>query len=362
MKWGTTPHAADTRANLSVAPASSFISSTANVPPETAPMCSHVGMNDMSLGRLERIEDIRTIWQHERHDFSDWLLNNAEQLAEVLGIELELENAEEPVGDFWLDLIGRDLTHGAVLIVENQLEATDHSHLGQVLLYAAGTGAGTIVWVAKQFRAEHRQALNWLNESTDEGFHFFGVEVAAVRIGDSPPAPLLTLVVQPSDSQKQVRERADASRLSGKARLYAEFWARFIERVNIDYPKWTRRRSVVRSDNWLDFPSGISGTYFAASFAQGARLRHELYIDCGDADRNLALFKALEAQRDALENHYGRPLIFEALPDRRATRVADYLDGADVSQSARHDEFIDWFFDAGERLRRAVAAATLPAA
>jgi hypothetical protein len=127
-------------------------------------------VSEVELGRLTRIQDIRTIWSRERQDFSRWLLDNGDYLAEVLGIELELDHQEEPVGDFSLDLIGRDLTHGAVLMVENQLETTDHTHLGQVVLYAAGTGAGTIVWVAKQFRAEHRQALNWLNESTGEQF------------------------------------------------------------------------------------------------------------------------------------------------------------------------------------------------
>lgn len=317
-------------------------------------------MTEPELGKLTRIQDIRTIWPRERQDFSRWLLDSGDYLAEVLGIELELDHQEEPVGDFSLDLIGRDLTNGAVLMVENQLEATDHSHLGQVVLYAAGTGAGTIVWVAKQFRAEHRQALNWLNESTSEQFHFFGVEVAAVRIGESLPAPLLSLAVQPSDWQKRVRERADASELSGKARLYVDFWTRFVERCQTEHPGWTRRREGTRPNNWLDLPSGISGTNFAASFAQGHRLRHELYVDCGDADGNLELFGVLEAQRQALEEAYGRPLEFEPLPERRASRVADYLEDADVTEADRHDEFIDWIFDSGERLRSALQLVDLP--
>lgn len=290
-------------------------------------------MSEVELGRLTRIQDIRTIWSRERQDFSRWLLDNGDYLAEVLGIELELDHQEEPVGDFSLDLIGRDLTHGAVLMVENQLEATDHTHLGQVVLYAAGTGAQ---------------------------FHFFGVEVAAVRIGESLPAPLLSLAVEPSDWQRRVRERADASALSGKAPLYVDFWARFLERCQTEHPGWTRRRDGTRSSNWLDFPSGITGTHIAASFAQGHRLRHELYIDGGEAERNLELFGALEAQRHALDEAYGGSLTFEPLPERRASRVADYFDGADVSETDRHDEFIDWFFDTGERLRRALQSIDVP--
>lgn len=311
------------------------------------------------LGQLTRIPNIREIWPHERYDFSAWLLENGEALAEVLEIELELDRAEEPVGDFSLDLFGRDLTNGAVLMVENQLEATDHWHLGQVLLYAAGTGAGTIVWIAHSFRPEHRQALNWLNENTSEEFHFFGVEVEVVKIGDSDPAPLLSLAVQPSDWQRKTRKKAEASALTGKAKLYADFWERFIVRVKDEHPGWTRRGAGVRSENWLDFPSGISGTYLAASFARGSRLRHELYIDSGDEERNLELLRALEAQRKTLEGTYGRPLTFEELPERRATRIAEYLENADVGDVSRHNEFIDWFFDAGNRLRRALEAVDL---
>jgi hypothetical protein len=318
-------------------------------------------MGPVRLAKLVRVESIREVWPHERYDFSAWLLENSEYLAEVLAIELELERSEEPVGDFSLDLIGRDLTNGAALMVENQLETTDHSHLGQVLLYAAGTGAGTIVWIARQFRPEHRQALNWLNENTSEEFHFFGVEVGAVRIEDSPIAPLLTLVVQPSDWQKRVREQADANRLSGKGKLYVNFWNRFVERVQQEHPELTRRQAGSRPQNWLDMPSGIKGTGFAASFARGKRLRYELYIDGGNAERNLEVFNALRTKQAELDAAYGRPLTFEELPERSACRVADYYEDADVTDEDRHDEFIDWFFDSAERLRQALTTIDLDA-
>ena len=119
----------------------------------------------MELGRLEEL-DVRTAWGHEAHDFTPWLLEHGDHLAETLGIDVELERSEHPVGGFSLDLIGMDLTNDAVLIVENQLEATDHGHLGQIMTYAAGTDASTVVWIATVFRDEHRQALDWINEQT----------------------------------------------------------------------------------------------------------------------------------------------------------------------------------------------------
>ena len=155
----------------------------------------------MELGRLEGVE-VRTVWEHEARDFTPWLLDHADHLAETLGIDLELNQSEHSVGGFSLDLVGRDLTNDAVLIVENQLEGTDHNHLGQILTYAAGTDASSIVWIATSFREEHRQAIDWLNEQTRENIRFFGIELKVARIGTSLPAPLFNLVAQPNDSSR----------------------------------------------------------------------------------------------------------------------------------------------------------------
>jgi hypothetical protein len=133
--------------------------------------------------------DPTTLWGHEAHDFTPWLLDNTDGLADALGIDVELEATEHRVGTFSLDLLGKDLTNGTILMVENQLAGTDHSHLGQILTYATGTGAATIVWIATTFREEHRQALDWLNEQTGEGIHFFGLQLEAFRIKGSEPAP-----------------------------------------------------------------------------------------------------------------------------------------------------------------------------
>src|SRR5215203_5282830 len=115
-----------------------------------------------NLGRLQAL-DPRSVWPREAHDFTPWLLENEDALAEALGLDLELSAAEHPVGGFALDLVGRDMTNDCVLIVENQLSDTDHGHLGQLLTYAAGTDARTVVWLAPRFREEHRQALDYLN-------------------------------------------------------------------------------------------------------------------------------------------------------------------------------------------------------
>lgn len=309
---------------------------------------------ETELGRLEAVSP-RSVWVHEGHDFTPWLLSHADHLAEALGIELEFTSAEHPVGSYLLDLIGRDLTHDAVLIVENQLEPTDHGHLGQLLTYAAGTAAATIVWIATRVREEHRQALDWLNQETGEDTRFFGVELQVVRIGGSAPAPLLNVVAQPNDWQKHVRAAARAEQSGGKGEFYLRFWTRYLERVHAEHPEWTRARKPP-TVNWMSQPSSVSGAAISASFAAGRRLRHELYIDREDGDRTAEIFEQLAAQRAVIEQRYGRPLEFEPLPERRACRIAEYRQDADVTEVERHEEFIDWFFDTGTRLRAALAA------
>jgi hypothetical protein len=307
------------------------------------------------LGTLQRV-DASALWNHEALDFTPWLLDNEEGLADALGIELELEEAEHRVGAFSLDLVGRDATNDTILIVENQLAGTDHTHLGQILTYAAGTGASTIVWIATAFREEHRQALDWLNEQTGSDTHFFGIEIEAFRIGDSRPAPHFKVVAQPNEWQKVVRGAARGQKASGRAALYAEFWDVLLAGLGDEEPGWTRRRpgATTIATNWIDMSSPITGASLNFSFARGKRLRSELYIDSGSREENDRIFDILAAQRGTLEEAFGRALEFEAMDSRRAARIAEYTEG-DVAEADRHGEFIVWFLDSGRRFRRALA-------
>ena len=212
----------------------------------------------MELGKLTAV-DPRTVWPHEAHDFTPWLLAHADALADVLGIDLELTANEHPVGGFALDLIGKDVTNGCALIVENQLTVTDHAHLGQLLTYAAGTDAATVVWIAVSFREEHRQAVDWLNSLAGEDARFFGIEIGAVRIGGSPVAPVFTLRAQPNDWHARLSAIAKSGLpVSAKGQLYREFWGRFLQRVHAERPAWTRAK-IPTAENWMVMPSPVKG-------------------------------------------------------------------------------------------------------
>lgn len=306
----------------------------------------------MELGRLTTV-DPRTVWQHEAHDFTPWLLEHADGLADVLGIDLELTANEHPVGGFALDLIGRDLTNDCVLIVENQLTVTDHLHLGQILTYAAGTDAATVVWIAVSFREEHRQAVDWLNALAGGAARFFGIEVGAVRIGDSPVAPTFTLRAQPNDWHARLSAAAKSgAQVSAKGQLYRAFWGKFLERVHAERPSWTRAR-VPSSDNWMAISSPVKGAVNGFNFPPG-QLRAELYIDTGDGEANSRIFDALHARKATIEESFGGPLQWEPLPNRKASRIAIYSTG-DVTRSDEYDDYVEWFIQSSARLREALA-------
>ena len=190
-----------------------------------------IGSPKPALGRLERVE-LRDAWLGEATDFTPWLAqpDNMALLSEAIGIELEVDSQETSVGPFRADILCRDTINGHYVLIENQLERTDHTHLGQLLTYAAGLEAVTIVWIASRFTDEHRAALDWLNNATTSAFNFFGLEIELWQIGDSALAPKFNVISKPNDWSKAVREQAagaHSSELTGFQRLHLEFWSQF---------------------------------------------------------------------------------------------------------------------------------------
>ncbi|MCA9968381.1 MAG: hypothetical protein KC423_29250, partial [Anaerolineales bacterium] len=176
--------------------------------------------------------DLREVWQSESGDFTPWLARpeNIALLGETIGLDLVVLAQEKEVGPFRADILCKDPTSEELILIENQLERTDHTHLGQILTYAAGLKTVTIIWVARRFTEEHRATLDWLNEITNEEFRFFGLEAEVWRIGDSAPAPKFNIVSQPNDWSRQVSNRAgklSRGELTPSRQLQLEFWTAF---------------------------------------------------------------------------------------------------------------------------------------
>jgi hypothetical protein len=275
-------------------------------------------------------------------------LDNADVLADALGIEIELTAAEHPVGAFSLDLVGRDLTHDCPLIVENQLNATDHDHLGKLITYAAGADAGTVVWVAPEFRDEHRAALDWLNRLGSDRVRFFGVRPGAIRIAGQPAvAPDFVLAVQPNDwsASQSVATRASET---DRTKMLRAFWSSYIDRQHAIHPDWSPRgRKQPTGQHYLNYPSTLGWRGHYGVVAARNFLRSELYLIDG------SIFPALHSHRAAIEAAYGAPLDWQELPDAKGSRVCEHCP-ADLADIDRWDEYMVWLLDRQERLRTAM--------
>lgn len=305
----------------------------------------------VALSRLEAM-DPRDVWSDEARDFTPWLMENAQYLGEVLGIDVEFEAREHPVGAFSLDIFGRDITNECVLIVENQLADTDHKHLGQLLTYAAGTDAATIVWVAPRFRDEHRQALEFLNHKVGDEARFFGVEVSVVRIGDSPPAPMFNLIAKPSEWRSQVAAAQTNSELSEKRELYRSFWTKYLDALHTRHPSATNVRSA-STRNFTHINYLRKGINISLAFLSKSQVICEVYIDLFDAEKNSAVLNALQEHRDEVEKAVGETLQWDDVPLKRACRIRAITTG-DIFDEDGHQALIDWMMDHQIKIKAAI--------
>lgn len=307
-------------------------------------------MKNGQLGILERVE-IRDIWLSEPTDFTPWLASagNLVQLGQAIGMELELEAQEKNVGPFRADILCKDTATDNWVLIENQLEKTDHTHLGQLLTYAAGLKAVTIVWVAAQFTEEHRATLDWLNTITDEGFQFFGLEVELWRIGNSPAAPKFNIVSKPNDwsrSVSQAARRIEIESLSDTRANQLQYWTEFAEFLKTE--KSPIRPQKPYPQHWMNFSIGRTGFLLGALLHKPEkRIGVELYL--GDENAK-AYFALLRQQQQAIETELGFLLQWMELPDRKACRLLYHLENVDPFDQQRWPEYRQWMKERLERL------------
>ncbi len=310
------------------------------------------------LGCIESV-DPRCIWPNEASDFTPWLAQNIGLLGAAVGLDIEIEEREAPVGAFNVDLLGQELGSDRVVIIENQLGRTDHSHLGQLLAYAAGLDARVVIWISLNVRDEHREAIRWFNEKTSDAAAFFAVELEVWRIGKSAPAPRFNPVVRPSGFQQEIRKPPPSER----DLAYSEFFRGLIERLHATAPGFTSAvaDAYPRYNNWLSFGSGRTGFGVQVAFdtAQGGRLRVQLAIAPGSGDggavRNKAAFDDLYAQREAIERELGMELEWERLDQAVMSRIAVSRSGGIGSMPADIEALQRWVADMLPRFREVFA-------
>ena len=303
-------------------------------------------MTTPNLAKIERV-DLREAWPNEAQDFTPWLAQNIDELGEALGMDLELTQTEAAVGGYSLDVLATDLNQKRQVIIENQLTATDHDHLGKLLTYAAGYDANVVVWLTLEFRDEHRQALDWLNRRTGEDTEFFGVAVELWRIGGSAPAPHFNLVATPNDWRKETAARVRLSTppvTSKRSEQYRQFFQSLIDTLRNEH-KFTNAR-IAQPQNWYSFSAGYGQRItYGANFTGQKQARVEVYIDDGDSDTNIRLLEGLEVYREEIESALGETLDWQRLENRRACRIALDRSGSIYDDVATLADIQDWMVE-----------------
>lgn len=310
-----------------------------------------------SLGRLRRI-DLRQVWLSEPGGFTPWLAQeeNLRLLGETIGIDLELECQEKAVGPFRADILCKDTATEQWVLIENQLERTDHVHLGQLITYAAGLQAVNIVWIAQRFTEEHRAALDWLNERTDDHINFFGLEIELWQIGDSQIAPKFNVVSQPNEWTRTVHQSvANSGPLSEYRALQLEFWTsykQYLESSNSPLRCQTPaashyyNHSIGRSGFYL---SSILGSLASTSGTRPTEIRAVLVL-AGERARDQFAF--LESQKQRIEIEVGFPLIWSWESAQTTQKIYARKD-ADFTDKSLWPSQFEWFRTHQEALLRA---------
>ena len=300
----------------------------------------------VNLGTLKEITDLRSIWPHEALNFTPWVAENVDLLVDAVGLDITVDETESSVGDFNVDIYASETGTDRKIIIENQLEDTDHDHLGKLITYASGKGEDVVIWVVKHAREEHKAAVEWLNNHTDDKIGFFLCEIKLFQIGDSQIAPAFTVVERPNDWTKEIRKTASANSTQ-QQRL--EYWQAFNDYAFTDanFSRIFNKRKPT-TDHWMDFSIGSSACHIAVSQIQKRKaVDVELYIN-----DDKELFKSLFAHKDEIEKNMEMELEWKELPERKASRIL-IEKTVDLDDRATWPEQFDYIMDTCIKMKRA---------
>ena len=282
--------------------------------------------------------DLRKAWSHEAHDFTPWLAENLDRLSEVIGLNLDIEGREVQVGPYRADIVANDPSDGTRVLIENQLENADLQHLGQVLAYLAGLEAKVVVWIAKEFDEQHRSAIRWLNDHTDDPFAFFAVRVRVVQIAESPLAPVFEVLERPNEWDRRVHDDVRTGELSELGQFRRDFWNHVASRhpteVRPNYAASSVRHDVEATD--------LAVTQFVA--------RHEVgvFLVGKRGERDKEVLARVKPYRKALQEKLG-----VKLRDKWGTSVL----AMDTRDPTNWDRAAEWLHDQRKKYEQVLRAA-----
>lgn len=299
----------------------------------------------MKLERLKHV-DLREVWTDEAREFTPWLARpeNIGLLSEAIGLDLELEETEVAVGAYKADIVAAD-SDGRRVVIENQLERTNHDHLGKIVTYAAGVDADVVIWISSDISDEHRRAMEWLNETSTGSVAFFALEIELWQIGESPPAPKFNIVSSPNEWSSAVRKEVE---LSETKKIHLEFWTEFNRHMRErETPLGLR---TPRPQHWYSLAVGRSK--FSISLTSNTQLRRvgcELYIR---GERAKEAFAKLQEDKEAIEQDLGARLEWYERPDGQDCRIVQFREG-DPKDKAQWPDLHTWLGERAEAFHQA---------
>lgn len=300
------------------------------------------------LGTMKKIKDLRTIWPHEAYDFTKWVAKekNLALLSDAIGIDIELEETESPVGGFNVDIYAKEQGTNRRIIIENQLEETNHDHLGKIITYASGKDAEVVIWIVKKARDEHKLAVEWLNQHTDENIGFFLIEIELWQIDDSNPAPKFNVVESPNEWAKTVKA---AEGLTETQALQLKYWQAFVEFARND-DEYNKHFPVYKPQpqNWYAiWLKGYNSSHLnLTALAQKKQICAVIYIN-----DNKDLFNIYKQNESDIEAITGCKAKYnEASKD---CRIVIERKG-DMADTDKWEEFFRWQIDTAIKLKSVI--------
>lgn len=300
----------------------------------------------MKLGKLQEI-DIREVWTHEQYDFSKWLSaeDNIQELGNVLNLSLTDIETEKFVGSYRCDILCRDEITGRVVLIENQLEQTNHDHLGKILTYASGLDASVVVWVVASARDEHASAIEWLNKHTDDSISFFLLEIHAYRIGNSEPAPQFKIIEQPNDFAKTVKRIAQDKSVNESQSRRLEFWTQFNDILEQRGKPFNKRKAT--TDHWY---SVAVGSWECQISIDLVNKDHKIRVGLWISD-NKERFDYMHQHKEEIEVAMGFPLFWQRLDNKKSSLICTYIKGLDFKAQDNYPELMNEAIDLVVKMR-----------
>lgn len=302
----------------------------------------------MTIGKLYQV-NLREYWKHEALDFTNWLSKeeNLNLLSEEIGIDIVLKETEASVGRFNVDILAVENNSDRLIVIENQLEQTDHDHLGKIITYASGFNAEIIIWIVKDIREEHQQAIDWLNEHTDENINFFIVKMELWKIDNSAPAPKFNIISKPNNWAKALKNTSSKTKRESELSMkQLDFWTEFITYLKSNQSTLKTRKA--NPQHWYDISCGNSKAYLSLTIdSQNKSIATGVYIP-----DNKELYFYLEAKKAEIELELGFQMEWLPLQNKKASRVYFKQENIDIFNPIKRVEYYEWLKVNSEKIQK----------